>query len=92
MDRIGPGKDRLVSESNLLFPRKFDQSRWLFVYDVDLALRQVDWRLHGWGGNDGELIASEEGVPGLIEGWSERFYDGTSRLWTYLEVQLDPNR
>lgn len=90
----GPLDDRtsqnsLISECGLLFPRKFDQSRWQLRFDVDLALRSVDHFFIGYGGRNGQLIASEGSVNVPVEGWSEAFYKSVSGLWTQLEMQLD---
>jgi hypothetical protein len=74
-------------EQQFLFPRQFDQSRWIFRFDVDRALYTVQYTIHGWAGRDGEPIAAEQGVEGALEGWSERFYYGSRTLWGYLETQ-----
>lgn len=78
-------------ESNLLFPRKFDQSRWSLRFEVDLALRTVDVFVVGYGGQHGELIAAQSSCDVAVEGWSEAYYRAVSELWTYLEAQCDPD-
>lgn len=79
-------------ESDLLFARKFDQSRWVFRYDIDLALRKVDTAFRGYGGPHGYLISVEGALNVPVEAWSETFHQYTSLLWSQLEVQMYPDR
>lgn len=73
---------------NVLFERQFDQSRWQLRFDIDRALRTVEYFVVGYGGHEGYLITSESTLDIPVEGWSEAYYCAVAKLWSKLEVQL----
>lgn len=82
-------EDLFISESNFLFPRKFDRTRFVLRYGVDISLRHVEWALDGWGGYNGQHVSAEGGTEPL-DSWSEAYYEATRLLWGQLELQCHP--
>lgn len=78
-------------EQDRLFTTKWDQSRWALRVNIDLALREIEVFVIGYGGKQGNLVCSEGATQVPVDGWGEAFAYAVSTLWAELERQLDPN-
>lgn len=77
-----------IVETEWLFPRAFDQSRWTLTFNIDRRRGLVRSSVQGWGGPNGQLIADEGFLEMPDTLWAECMTQRTNALRAWLQTQF----
>jgi len=78
-----------IGESDGLFPRKWDRSRWSLFIEIDRTFDTIKVTLLGYGGTQPQMMGIEGPLQRPCASWEHVYEHAITSLRDQLEIQLN---